>query len=325
MKASSWLKYCMAILVRLLCSCKPGVPRKYSQPDKMEDILYDYHIADALASDYELNHDTLQMRIYKHAILERYGCTEAEFDSSLIYYTRHTERLHKIYESLSNRLNNTAISLGASVTDMNRYGSLSSTGDTANIWNGDMSFVLMQHPAFNKYSFKLEADTTFHAGDMFRFNFDSQFIYQDGMRDAIVLLAMKLVNDSVITRTIHVSGTNHQTIEIADDQRVGIKEIKGFFILNNHINRANENQTTLKLMIINHLTLVRMHTPKPEITPQDVNTSQVDTLRNDTSRIPKPSPKKVDQIGHPRIPNESASLPSVVKDVPMELKPNQLK
>ena len=122
-----------------------------------------------------------------------------------------------------------------------------------------------------------------------------------------------------------MSGSNHQSIEIADDKRIGIKELKGFFLLNNHLNRANENQTTMKLMIVNHLTLVRMHTPKPEITPEDVKASKVDTMRTDTSRVPEPSQRRVEQIGNPRIPNEAASLPRMVKDVPMELKPNQLK
>ena len=144
----------------------------YIQPDKMEDILYDYHIAEAISTDYEIPHDSLTLRAYRHAILEKYGCTDADFDSSLVYYTRHTERLHRIYENLSQRLSNTAISLGASLSDLNRYGSLSATGDTANIWNGDMSFVLMHHPAFNKYSFKIDADSTFHPGDKLQLHFN---------------------------------------------------------------------------------------------------------------------------------------------------------
>ena len=38
---------CAVIL--LMTGCKPGVPKEYIQPDDMEDILYDYHVADGMA------------------------------------------------------------------------------------------------------------------------------------------------------------------------------------------------------------------------------------------------------------------------------------
>ena len=34
-----------------LIACKPGVPKEIIQPGDMEDILYDYHVAQALATD----------------------------------------------------------------------------------------------------------------------------------------------------------------------------------------------------------------------------------------------------------------------------------
>ena len=43
----SMLPFC---IVMALVGCKPGVPNQYIQPDDMEDILYDYHIADGMVS-----------------------------------------------------------------------------------------------------------------------------------------------------------------------------------------------------------------------------------------------------------------------------------
>ena len=56
--------------VLLLMGCAPSVPGKYIQPGEMEDILYDYHIAEAMANDYESRRDTLLMRVYKAAVLK---------------------------------------------------------------------------------------------------------------------------------------------------------------------------------------------------------------------------------------------------------------
>ena len=57
-----------------------------------------------------------------------------------------------------------------------------------------------------------------------------------------------------------MSGSSHYSVEIADVDRVGIKEVKGYFILNRSYNASAESQTTLKLMIVNHISLVCIHT-----------------------------------------------------------------
>ena len=37
------------LLMVTTIGCKPGVPSKYIQPNEMEEILYDYHLAGAMA------------------------------------------------------------------------------------------------------------------------------------------------------------------------------------------------------------------------------------------------------------------------------------
>ena len=39
----------MFLSLLLMLSCKPQVPGKYIQPDDFEDLLYDFHLADAMA------------------------------------------------------------------------------------------------------------------------------------------------------------------------------------------------------------------------------------------------------------------------------------
>ena len=35
----------------LLSACKPKIPKEYIQPDEMEDLLYDYYVAQGLPRD----------------------------------------------------------------------------------------------------------------------------------------------------------------------------------------------------------------------------------------------------------------------------------
>lgn len=252
-----------ASLIIFITSCTPSVPSKYLQEKEIEDILYDYHLADAM---YNENSSNASLMIkYKVAVLKKHGVTEAQFDSSMVYYARHTQLLQRIYESLADRMGKEALALGASVSQINAYNN-TVNGDTANIWHAERAVVMSPYKPFNIYSYSLKADTTFKKGDNLLFNFDAQFIYQDGTRDAVAVIAVKYNNDSTATQTIYVSTPNHYSTQITDQKRIGIKEINGYFIINNNPNDAYS--TTLKLMILKNIALIKMHT-KPQQTIND--------------------------------------------------------
>ena len=75
---------------------------------------------------------------------------------------------------------------------------------------------------------KLKLDTAFQEGDRFRLDFESQFIFQDGMRDGIALLAVQFKNDSVAQTVIHIQSAQHYSVELADNDSLGVKCIKGY-------------------------------------------------------------------------------------------------
>ena len=84
------MKYSVAWLwgllsLTLVVGCKPGIPSEYLSPGEMENILYDYHIARAMNSNDYQNGDTLTTHVYKLAVLKKYGVSEADYDSSLVY------------------------------------------------------------------------------------------------------------------------------------------------------------------------------------------------------------------------------------------------
>lgn len=247
--------FCVSLfMIVFLLSCKPQVPGRYLQPGEMEDILFDYHVAMGMVSENDTN--DFEKRMFAASVFKKYGITEAEFDSSLVYYTRHSDRLLAIYENLSKRLGDEAASLGASVGDISKFGDNASVGDTTNVWQGASSIVLATIVPDNVESFHIVADTAYHKGDKLVFSFDTQFIFQDGYRDGVAVLAVRLLNDSIATRSIHISGSSHYDISFGDDERIGIKDIRGFISLQNS---QNSSQTTLKLMFVSNIKLIRCH------------------------------------------------------------------
>lgn len=255
-------------LAFVLVSCKPSVPSKYLSPGEMEDILYDYHLTMAMADN--SSDRAVTQRVYLDAVYKKYGITEAEFDSSMVYYTRHIDRLHDIYENLSERLSDEALSLGASASDINIYGVQGTKGDTANIWPGSRAMVLSQQIPYNSSSFSFKADSAFHKGDRLNLEFDAQFLFQSGMRDGIAVIAVKFANDSVASQMLHVSNTQHYVLSVEDRDNLLIKEVRGFFLLGNG-SAGDAKSPSMRLLVLQNIRLIRMHvkhdTPEPAKTP----------------------------------------------------------
>lgn len=250
---------CLLILLSLLLmlSCKPQVPGKYIQPDDFEDILYDYHLADAMAENNEgAENNQYDIALYRQTVLRKYNVTQAEFDSSLVYYMRHADRLHKIYENLSKRLSDEAMALGASANDISRYGDMKSAKDTSNLWTGVSSCVLMPEAPYNVMSFDITADSTYHKGDRIIFSFDSNFILKEGAKEGVAMLAVQFGNDSVASSTVHITSNLNYSVAVSDGHNNGIKAIRGFVYLDKKISEGKKN--SLKLMFIDDIRLVRM-------------------------------------------------------------------
>lgn len=276
----------VAVMALLFCvsSCKPSLPSGVLSKGKMTDILYDYHLALAMAH-MDDNGDKGQSLAYREAVLRKHDVTSAEFDSSMVYYMRHTELLEDVYKDLTDRYNNEITAMGGSAKEGGEFANLSATGDTANVWNLAASMVFMPVKPFNSTSFDIKVDSTFHKGDRLMLDFDAQFIYQDGMRNGVAMLAVQFGNDSIAQRTIMIQSTQHYSVELSDDDSLGIKSVKGYFMLMNDDNGTGvSSQTTLKLMFLEHIKLIRMHPLKPVAAPSgSASSASSDSLRKDSA------------------------------------------
>ena len=276
----------VAVMALLFCvsSCKPSLPSGVLSKGKMTDILYDYHLALAMAH-MDDNGDKGQSLAYREAVLRKHDVTSAELDSSMVYYMRHTELLEDVYKDLTDRYNNEITAMGGSAKEGGEFANLSATGDTANVWNLVTSMVFMPVKPFNSTSFDIKVDSTFHKGDRLMLDFDAQFIYQDGMRNGVAMLAVQFGNDSIAQRTIMIQSTQHYSVELSDADSLGIKSVKGYFMLMNDDNGTGvSSQTTLKLMFLEHIKLIRMHPQKPVAAPAGSSSSaSSDSLRKDSA------------------------------------------
>lgn len=70
---------------------------------EMEEILYDYHLADAMAQQAKGGYAQNAVA-YRAAVLKKYDVSQSDFDSPMVYYMRHTDQLHTMYQHISDRM-----------------------------------------------------------------------------------------------------------------------------------------------------------------------------------------------------------------------------
>ena len=90
------------ILVLCLASCRPkGILHSW----EMRSLLYDLHRTDALLQVSGKQYESDEVRdLYYAGVLEKHGVTQAQFDSSLVWYTAHPQLFDKIYPKVIVRL-----------------------------------------------------------------------------------------------------------------------------------------------------------------------------------------------------------------------------
>ncbi len=267
------------LLPLALVACKTKLPEGIIDASRMENILYDYHVARAMAS---VSADSVdyRMRLYCAAVYKKYGISEADFNRSLEWYTRHSDELFEIYERLDERFAKEASALGLSAGPGSELAKVGAQGDTANVWRG-RSFYLLSSNYINRMSFVQKADTAYRPGDRIEWHFNVRWVYREGYKAAKAVLAVRYDNDSTATVVQHIYNSGVQSVAIKTEKRK-IKEVSGL------IYQSAEWSDKPKLMLISNLSLIRFHEKAPEPSADSLATSPVrpDSLAADTAARP---------------------------------------
>lgn len=78
-------------------------PKDVLSKSAMEQVLYDYHLAQGMITNLPSDKRRELADSYIEAVYEKNGITEAQFDSSMVWYSRHTKDMKDIYDNLYRR------------------------------------------------------------------------------------------------------------------------------------------------------------------------------------------------------------------------------
>ena len=251
----------------LLAGCKAKTPEGIPSERQMENILYDYQLAQALAgarSDSVAYYE----RYYVGLVLEKYGLTAQQFDEAVAYYSGRAEVLGKIYNRINERLADAAPSGG---TTENAYAKmLNAKGDTLNLWHERDTYVLSA-TGQNRMEFSIPVDTAVQAGDRLLFEFTPRWLYREGQKEATICMALHYKGDSVavVTNQIYSSARQGVTLHVDDKP---LERITGF------VYQQASWSSSPKLLVITAPILARFRTQRSKPTAQPADSIAADSI-----------------------------------------------
>ena len=268
------------LLCFLLFSCAPSLPRGILDEEEMTDILVDIHLSEGMAEALGENPDIARFK-YAQTVFRKHHITEAEFDSSMIYWSGRSEDFIIIYNNVVTRIQAQAERMGIEATAQDKFASLTNEGDTANIWLGKDFACILPNQVGCVYSFQMKADSTFRPGDSFLWRFKSQFVARSMNNEAIAQLNFYYDTDTVATVNQLVRNSMKNELRynpVKEIDTLDLRSITGFIYL--PIVRDADQP---KPLLISEIQLIRMH--KVEIVKNDTinkDSIGIDTLGVDT-------------------------------------------
>lgn len=284
------------ISVLLFSSCEQR-PDYVLSKSKMKQVLYDYHLAQAMIDRFGAD-DPEKTRQYIDAVFANNGITEAEFDSSLIWYNAHAEDLRDIYESLKKRYTAENEKMQLSTGNSEMAAIITEGGDTTNLWHGASLLVLRDNDMLNKETFTIKADTSFRPHDRFIMLANVHFMRSDNNDRTTHVTCGLTVRDAAgqtMGQTQQTSLTGSVKLDLTHRGNKAPASISGFFYYEGSDKIRN-------FCMIDNIQLVRMHTSQSVADTTSVMSEEarrqahIDSINADTSRLrhgPRLSPEQL--------------------------------
>ena len=267
------------LLLLGLAGCGKEIPSDIIQPSEMESLLYDYHLATTMGNDLPYG-ETYKKEAYLDYVFDKHHVTEAEFDSSMVWYTRHTYHLVTIYENVQKRFEEDEKHLRMQMSKVSGQVAVSLSGDSVDVWQDQPICWLSSGTWTNKLVFDLKADTSFKPKDALVFEAGFLFMPQHNpSAKAVIGLNFYFENDSVMGKTQVVTASGPQRLYFKPDSAFQFKNVSGF------VYYTDDQKHPEASLLLHDIRLMRYHDKNNGIqSPEEKPGLQADSLAADSSR-----------------------------------------
>lgn len=220
--------YSVILLAFGMAACQVKRPDTVIPDAKMENVLYDFHIAKAMGEEVPYS-ESYKRVLYIESVYRKHGITKADFDTSMVWYARHPDALTKVYEKVNARLKAERDGINHLIALRDNKPKESLPGDSVDVWIGRRIYHLSGAPLGNKLTFTLPSDTNFKDRDTLRWTVRFRFL--NGTPDSLhaPLMAMQVFYaKDTLNGMLKVKRSGTETVSLFADTLGEIKEIRGF-------------------------------------------------------------------------------------------------
>lgn len=256
-------------LLLLLSGCRLKRPDNVMSPKKMEQFLYDYHLAQAIGQELP-KEEKYTTQAYVDWAYKKNGITREEFNTSLVWYTRYPKELAKIYKRLSNRVDSEYKLASKSLSQIEKKSFTIQSGDSVNLWYLDRTALLNTSAYMRKLTYRVNRDTTFHKGDTIILSLTGSFVSIDsGVPQYAYMSLSAYYTDSVSTVDTILRNSGQVRLPVILDRKKDMLNISG------SINYLDSTDNRNSMLVLSGLELMRYH-----------EKDQADSLRYSRSLLP---------------------------------------
>lgn len=187
----------LAIVLLSACISRPD---NVLDEDQMTDVLIDVHMAEGLLDmqreemrNGERLTDEYQQEIIA-AVLLRHGVMKADYDSSLVWYSKNLKQLIRVYDRVQDSLDARHDWWLAQASGIREFG-VSLQGDSVQLWTLTDYLLLQGETPQNSRVWTIESDSNYQAGDTLLWQLD---VHQLEHRQLIATLAVTMARGDSI-------------------------------------------------------------------------------------------------------------------------------
>lgn len=243
----------LVLLLTVLSGCRLNRPDDVLPPKKMEQFLYDYHLAQAIGQELP-REEKYSTKAYIDWAYRKNGITEADFNRSLVWYTRNPKELAKIYKRLSNRVDDEYKSATRSLSQIEKKSFSIQSGDSVNLWYLAPGAILNTSVYMNKLTYRINRDTTFHKGDTICLNLSGTFVTKDSVAAQYAYMSLSAYYGDSVSTTDTILRSNGQ---------VGLSLILGsskdLSSISGSINYLDSTDNRNDMLVLTGMELMRYH------------------------------------------------------------------
>lgn len=255
----------LALLLLTVTGCRLKRPDDVMSPKKMEQFLYDYHLAQAISQDLP-REEKYMTRAYIDWAYNRNHVTHEQFERSLVWYTRYPKELARVYKRLSNRLEDEYKEVSRSLSQIEKKSVIIESGDSVDLWYLDRTALLNSSSFMDKVTYKIGYDTTFHVGDTVVLSMNNTFVPDTVGKPQYAYMSLSaMYRDSIATVDTILRAGGNVALRLVLDDMDDISTLSG------SINYLDSTKSRSGILMVTGIGLMRYHSKVKELPADTVS------------------------------------------------------